>query len=117
MRGSPCDQPCALLPALVAGFADDARDILSDLGRSSVLAARDLRGCCFEKAAVLALVVERRYDNVPSFVPFRVVAIVPHDEAPDAVILRIYLRHRESVRLRNANTGWFLPEGLPDLPR
>ena len=117
MRCSPCDQPCVLLPALVAGFADDARDILSGLCRPRVLAARDLSSRCFEKAPVLALVVERRYDNLPSFMPFRVVAIVLHDEAPDAVILRIYLRHRESVRLRNANRGWFLRQGLPDSAR
>ena len=116
MRGGPCDQPCVLLPAVVAGFADDSRNILLGLGRSSVLAARYLSGCCFEKASVLALVVERRYDHLPSFTPFRVVAIVLDDVPPDAVILRIDLRHRKSVRLAPRTEGGSAAKALPDLP-
>jgi hypothetical protein len=86
--------------------------VLFGLGRSSVLAARYLSSRCFEKASVFALVVESRYDNMPSFTPFRVVAIVLDDEPPDDVILRIYLRHQASVRLRNANRGGSAGKGI-----
>ena len=109
MPGSAFDQPRVLLLALVAGFLDDSGDVLHCVSGPGLLAARDLGSGCPETATVLALVVERRYNNVAAFTLFWVVAVVPHDETPDAVILGIYLWHSMSVRLDQ--------RPLPDMPQ
>jgi hypothetical protein len=83
----------------MAGFENDPRGMLNGFCGSGLLAACDLGGGRVETATILTLVVERRDDNVPPFAPHGVEAIVPHDVAPDAVILRIDLDHTMNIRL------------------
>lgn len=62
------------------------------------LAASERGRCGLHAGIKLTLAVEGRNDHVTPLVPVRVIAIMTHDEAANAVIVRINLGHYSSIR-------------------
>jgi hypothetical protein len=85
-------------PAQVAGLVDPARGVLTGIDRlASPPAAVDLHLQAVEARLKLLPAVERGYHHMPSLPALRVIAVVTDDEALDAVIFGVHVRHSSTV--------------------
>ena len=88
-----------LLSTPMARLVHHTRHVLPRIGYvTGGLAAPQRRLCGLHAGLELALAVEGRNDHVTPLVPVRVIAIMTHDEAANAVIVRINLGHYSSIR-------------------
>jgi hypothetical protein len=122
MLDRPCNQVPDRGPAQVSRLEENAGGVLT---RIDVLAAVtplcDLRRDALHGRMELPLVVERRHHNMTPLPPRGVVPIVTDDEAGDAVVLRVNLRHSARLRafllsLRHGLGRGFRGLALPDGP-
>jgi len=64
---------------------------------TGLLAAPDFRLHSFHAGPRFPLVVERRHHDMPPLPALRVIAVVTDDEALDAVVVGVNVRHRPRV--------------------
>jgi hypothetical protein len=84
--------------AAIPGLVHDPGHVLARINPlTAALAALDLALDALHAGAKLRLVVERGHYHMPPLPPAGVITVMADDEAPDAVILGVNLRHRPRV--------------------
>jgi len=85
-------------PEKITGLVDDYRRMFSRVDRLSAFPARPDPASNARHAGVgFLLVVERGNHDMPPLPPLRVIAVMADDEALDAVIFGVHVRHSSKV--------------------